>query len=77
MIYEYFANCIMKGTYTLTKEETLWELESMFQCMIDDPYTVKEYMDKISKSGQTIDRYQQEFECGIDWDWKIYLNYNY
>ena len=45
-------------------------------CMIDEPHVIQEYMNKVEKSGQTIDRYQQEFECGIDREWQLYSHYD-
>ena len=68
---------MMKGNYKLDKEGNVWSLESEFQCMIDEPHVVEEYMKKVEKSGQTLDRYQQEFECGIDREWQLYCHYDY
>jgi hypothetical protein len=68
---------MMKGNYKLDKGENVWSLESEFQCMIDKPHVVEEYMKKVEKSGQTLDRYQQEFECGIDREWQLYNHYDY
>ena len=67
---------MMKGNYKLDKEGNLWSLRSEFQCMIDKPHVVEEYMKKVEKSGQTLDRYQQEFECGIDIEWQLYCHYD-
>ena len=64
---------MMKGNYEVDKtDKTVWCLESEFMCMIDEPRAIQKDMNKVEKSGQTIDRYQQEFECGIDVEWQLY-----
>ena len=69
---------MMKGNYKLDKSDNnLWSLESEFMCMIDKPHVIEEYMKKVEKSGQTLDRYHQEFECGIDREWQSYCDYDY
>ena len=69
---------MMKGSFKLDKtEKSVWSLESQFQLMVDEPNVIQKYMEKVEKSGQTLDRYQQEFECGIDMEWKLYSDNDY
>ena len=69
---------MMKGFFKLDKtEKSVWSLESQFQLMVDEPNVIQKYMEKVEKSDQTLDRYQQEFECGIDMEWKLYSDNDY
>ena len=70
---------MIKGYHKLDKKagKNIWSLESQFELMVDKPDVIQEYVDKVEKSGQTLDRYQQEFECGIDREWELYCHYDY